>query len=232
MSVAAIVAAAGVGERLRSRLAKPFHVIGGVPLVVHTLKQLSVHPLIDGLIVVFSANNIERLEQLIDEHKIKKIKKIVEGGATRAQSVRNGLKHTDGYDFILVHDGARPFTEHRIIDAAIKKAKTMGAVVVGLPVSSTIKRVDAGKNEVDATLRREQLWQIQTPQVFRSDIIKKAYEQTMDEQAPDDAFLVEQMGGRVGLVEGSPFNIKITTPEDFVLAEAINVFLQNKGKRK
>lgn len=222
MSVSVIVPAAGLGQRLQSNIAKPLCLINNRPLIVLTLEQLSTHPLIDEIIVVASAIERGKTERLIKKNGIKKIKNIIEGGATRTQSVKNGLKYVGVCDFVLVHDGARPFVSHHIISNAIEAVKKNDAVVVGVPLNSTIKRIIPHTQEVNCTLRREEMWQIQTPQVFRRDIIMSAYDNVDGIDACDDAFLVERLGCRVVAVMGSTLNIKITTPEDLMLAQAID----------
>lgn len=229
MSVSAIVAAAGMGVRLQSNVAKPLCLINDRPLILLTLERLSTHPLIDEIVVVASAADRAKMQQLICDNDIKKIKGVIEGGSTRTQSVRNGLVHVGSCDFVLVHDGARPFVSHRIITDAIEAVKKNDAVVVGIPLSSTIKRVTVKTHEVDCTLRREEMWQIQTPQIFRKDIIESAYENADGIDACDDAFLVERLKQRVVAVMGSSLNIKITTPEDLILAQAIDTCSNGAG---
>ena len=222
MKVSAIVPAAGLGLRLKSKVIKPLVAINSKPIIVHTLNRLSSCPSIDEIVVVFNASETSQAKKLIKENNIKKIKDVVAGGDTRTQSVKNGLKCVGDSDFVLIHDGARPFIDQDIVKEAIGAVKKYNAVVVGLPVSSTIKRIDLQSQTVDCTLRRNEMWQIQTPQVFKRDLIVEAYENAEDLDAPDDAFLVERLGHKVALVLGSNLNIKITTPEDLVLAEAIN----------
>jgi 2-C-methyl-D-erythritol 4-phosphate cytidylyltransferase len=174
-------------------------------------------------VVVFNSKHIKTLERLIKERRIKKIKEVVSGGSTRAQSVSNGLSRINNADFVLIHDGARPFIECETITKTIKTACKFGAAIVGIPVKHTIKRIKEKTLEVDCTLRRDKVWEIQTPQVFKKDLITRAYENINNKQSymPDDAFLVERLGHRVALVVGSSLNIKITTPEDLILAKAI-----------
>ncbi len=229
MNVSALVAAAGLGLRLQSSVAKPLCLINDRPLIVLTLERLSTHPLIDKIVVVASAADRAEMQQLIYDNDIKKISGVIEGGSTRTQSVTNGLKHIGLCDFVLVHDGARPFVSHQIISDAIESARKNDAVVVGIPLSSTIKKVTLKTHEVECTLRREEMWQIQTPQVFRKDIIVSAYENADGIDACDDAFLVERLKHRVVVVMGSTLNIKITTPEDLILAQAIDTLTKGAG---
>lgn len=227
MKVTAIVPAAGLGLRLESKTAKPLILINGEPIIIHTLRKLSNHSLINEIIVVFNPKDIPELKKLIKQKQIKKIKDIVEGGPTRKDSVKNGLKSLGNTDFVLIHDAVRPFIEERIITESIETAFKYNAAAVGVPVKSTIKKIKLKDLEVDCTLDRREIWEIQTPQVFRKDLIVNAYNNINGIDAPDDAFLVERLGQRIILVRGSYLNIKITTPEDLTLAQAI--FSLNKA---
>lgn len=227
MKVSAIVPAAGLGLRFKSNIAKPLALINGEPIIIHTLKILSCHPLINEIILVFNSKDIPRVKELIEQKGIKKIVDIVKGGATRKDSVKNGLESLVDADFVLIHDGVRPFIEDKIITNVIIAALESDAAIVGIPVKSTIKRAKKDNLEVDCTLSRDQVWEIQTPQVFRSDLIKRAYDNIEEKDVPDDASLVERLGHRVVLIEGSSFNIKITTPEDLLLAQAISSISKN-----
>lgn len=222
MKISAILPAAGLGLRIKSKIAKPLILLDGLSIIIHTLKIFEVHPLINEIILVFNFKDIPELKKLISKSGIKKAKVIVEGGPTRRESVQNGLKHVSvDSELVLIHDGVRPFIEGEVITKAIEAAKKYGAVVVGLPVKSTIKKVKINNLEVESTLKRDELWEIQTPQVFKKDLIMQAYNNSDGIDALDDAFLVERLGHRVTLIEGSCLNIKITTPEDLLLAQAI-----------
>jgi len=222
VKVTALVAAAGSGLRLKTKTLKPLVLIDKKPIIIHTLKKLSSHPLIKEIIIVFNPAYKQKLENLLKRERIKKVKEIVKGGKTRTQSVKNGLERVKDADLVLIHDGARPFIENKTITQAIKAALKCGAAIVGVPLKSTIKRIKPESLEVDCTLRREQVWEIQTPQVFKKSLIVRAYNMAgKNADMPDDSFLVERLGRRVALVKGSSLNIKITTPDDLVLAKAI-----------
>ncbi|MDD5005270.1 MAG: 2-C-methyl-D-erythritol 4-phosphate cytidylyltransferase [Candidatus Omnitrophica bacterium] len=223
MKVTAIVPAAGLGVRLKSNIAKPLVKINDEAIILQTLRKLSGHPLINDIIVVFNSQDIPELKDLIRQKQIRKIKEVVAGGTFRKDSVKNGLKNVSGdTDFVLIHDGVRPFIEKKIISDVIEAAFKDGAAIVGIPLKSTIKKIKTKVLEVDSTLNRNEVWEIQTPQVFKKDLIMRAYDATDVTDVPDDAFLVERLGQRIVLVEGSPLNIKITTPDDIILAKAIN----------
>jgi len=228
MHTAAIIPAAGFGSRLKNRTSKPLVEIQGIPIIVYTLKAISEHPLIKEVIVVANPSNIGAIKHKIKQHRIKKISKVILGGETRRCSVENGLNALSGTaDFVLIHDAVRPFIRRNIISAVIKEAQRRGAAIVGVPVKATIKQVSSlvsqvsNRRVVEKTIDRRNIWEIQTPQVFRKDFIIKAYKKFKDKDVTDDAMLVEKMGGKVSMVLGSYDNIKVTTPEDLILAEAI-----------
>lgn len=232
VKVTAVVAAAGKGKRM-GKQEKLFISLHGKPLIACTLEALSNTSIINGIILVVRRINRERASrEIVRRYRLKKVSQIVIGGATRTESVYKGLKEVDEEtDFVLIHDGARPFIEEKIIDALVREAQCSGTAVVGVPVRSTIKRVRRGLI-VDSTLDREKLWEIQTPQVFRRQLIKEAYHKAHLEgfRATDDSSLVERIGRRVKIVMGSYDNIKITTPEDLAVAEAILKNQKSKTK--
>jgi 2-C-methyl-D-erythritol 4-phosphate cytidylyltransferase len=223
MKVTAIVTAAGESRRMKKR-EKIFISLCGKPLITYALEVLNNFSIIDEIILVVSRVNQERVRhKIVKKYHLGKITQIVIGGATRTDSVCKGLKKvSEETDFVLIHDGARPFIEEKMIATSLQGAKRFGAAIVGVPVSSTIKKVREGLF-VDSTLAREELWEIQTPQVFKAQLIKEAYHKAQLEgiQATDDSSLVERIGHKVKIVVGSYNNIKITTPEDLTVAEAI-----------
>lgn len=228
MFVSAVVVAAGKGLRLKSKISKPLIRIKSKPLIIHSLEFLNKYHLIKEIIVVANPENAGEIINKIKRHKIDKIKNVVLGGLKRKDSVYNGLKATDECaDMVLIHDSARPFIDDKILGQVIKQAKKYGAAVVGVPVKATIKQVHSPQSTVHSnfivkkTLDRENIWEIQTPQVFRRELILEAYKKFGNENVTDDAMLIEKMGVRVAVVFGSYNNIKITTPEDLVIAEAI-----------
>ncbi len=221
MQVFAIVVAAGRGRRFKSKTPKPLIRLGGKPIIIYSLRALSAHPSIKEIIVVANSLSIRRVTAAIKQYKINKVKAVVLGGARRQDSVYNGLKAVPGQaDLVLIHDGARPFIDAEILSSVIKAAGSCGAAIAGVPVKATIKKVSA-ESIVEKTIDREDLWEIQTPQVFKRDLILSAYRKFGDVKATDDAMLVEKMGGKVNMVLGPAHNIKITTPEDLAIAEAI-----------
>lgn len=221
MRLEAIVLAAGRGARLKSKIPKPLARIIRKPLIIYSLVTLSKHPLIKGIIMVVNARNIQSIIKEIRKYRIRKIEKIVQGGRRRQDSVFNGIKAADkSTDLVLIHDAARPFIDKDTLTSVIKTAQNTGAAIVGVPVKATIKRL-TGKFVVKATIEREGLWEIQTPQVFKKRLILNAYKKFGNADVTDDAMLVEKLGQRVSVVLGSYNNIKVTTPEDLKLAKAI-----------
>ena len=221
MKITALVPAAGLGARMNLDLAKPLFEIRSKPIIIYTLEALQAHPLIDEIVLIFNKEGLDLARDFVKKYKISKVSRVIAGGATRKESVRNGLEVIDSKTaYVLIHDGVRPFVDEGSITRVIEEAKVSGAAVLGVPVKSTVKKVDS-QLEVDSTLKRDQLWEIQTPQVFERELIQKAYLRASKHAVPDDATLVELMGKKVKVVMGSYFNIKITTQEDLLFAGAI-----------
>ena len=222
----AIVLAAGKSSRFnKGKLSKVILSINFKPVIYYSLFSLNKHPGISEIIVVATENNLKDIGRIINKYKINKVKKIVLGGKRRQDSVLCGLKHVNPRsEFVLIHDGARPFINRRIISSVILSAKKFNASVTGVLVKATIKKADCNF-WVKETVDRESLWEIHTPQVFRKEILVKAYQESGGLDFSDDAMLVENSGVRVKLVRGSYSNIKLTTPEDLIIAEAL---LKNK----
>lgn len=220
----AIVLAAGQGKRMGTKVQKQYLEIQGKPILYYSLRAFEESAVIDEIILVVGKEQKEYCqEQIVNKYGITKVKSIVEGGKERYHSVWNGLLEvTDEYVFI--HDGARPFINDAILQRAFDAVQVHRACVVGMPVKDTIKVADEN-GFVEETPERSRLWLIQTPQVFETALVKEAYSRLMKEdiiKVTDDAMVVEQMlGEKVKLVEGSYENIKITTPEDMVVASAL-----------
>lgn len=242
MFVSAIVLAAGKGSRFKSNISKPLIEINSKPIIIYCLKILSKHPRIRDIILVTNSKNLKDIITKIRQYRIGKIKDVVLGGRLRQDSVINALKALNPKtDFVLIHDGVRPLIDKAMVSSLIKEAKSCGAAIMGVPVKATIKEAHGswllpagrhsmahGSSIVKKTLNRDRLWEVQTPQVFRKDLIVEAYKRFGNKEVTDDAALVEKLGAKVKLVRGSYFNLKITTPEDLVLAEAI---LRTKNKK-
>jgi 2-C-methyl-D-erythritol 4-phosphate cytidylyltransferase len=201
------------------RRPKQFLSVGGFPLLVRTLRVLGGTREIGGIVVAAPADEVERTRALLGRYRVRRIIEVVTGGRERQESVWQGLQSLPHWaEIVVVHDAVRPFITPELVRAVIREARSHGAAVCGLPVRETVKRVAEG--EVKATLDREQLWLIQTPQAFRRDLLVEAYEKARRDSfwGTDDAVLVEKLGARVKAVTGLPENIKITTPEDLARA--------------
>lgn len=228
MKVVAIVPAAGEGNRLGARVSglgvrKSFVLLARKPLLIHTLEVLADSSLIDYILVVVHKDDIGSASKIIKKYKIGKIKAIIAGGPTRTESVYNGLNNIDEEtDIVLIHDGARPFITEGLLNKTIRMAKKHGTCVCGINITSTIKEAN-DRSFVTSTIDRTKIFDIQTPQAFRRDIIFKAYQEAQRQgiNATDDAGLVERLGYKIKLIQGLRYNIKITYPEDIILAEAI-----------
>ena len=220
----AIVVAAGKGTRLGGARPKQFLELRGVPVIIHTLRQFERCQEINEVITVLPAEDTAGFESLTKQFELKKAGRAVPGGATRAQSVRNGLNAIADADIVAVHDGVRPFVTPEEIDQVVAAAREKGAAILTSPVADTIKRVQDGR--IIETVARAELRRALTPQCFRFAILKRAYE-TLDElestglEVTDDSFLVERIGIAPTAVNGSARNIKITNAEDLKQAEAL-----------
>ncbi len=225
MHLSAIVVAAGKGLRFRSRIPKLLTKIKSHPAIIYSLHTLGRHPAIKDIILVVNRQNLKGIQAALEKYRIPKIRAVVLGGKLRQDSVYQGLQALPPQtDLVLIHDGARPFIERRLVSVVIKEARRAGAAIVGVPVKNTIKKVafQGTGYRVQGTVERSNLWEIQTPQVFQRSLLAKAYQKFGKSRVTDDAILVEKMGVQVRIVPGSYNNIKITTPEDLVIAEAIS----------
>lgn len=222
MKVAAIIVAAGSGVRMGGSVPKQFMELVGRPVLQHTLARFEACVHVHDLFVVLPAAFVASYHTRIDrEWGISKVRAVIAGGAERHKSVWAGLEAlSEDTEIAMIHDGVRPFVSDRILRESINAARQFGAVVVGLPPKDTIKQIDHAT--VTRTLDRSHLIQAQTPQTFRTEIIRRAYRfaAECDHYSTDDSALVEQMGGKVAVVDGDWKNIKITSPEDLIIAEA------------
>ena len=218
-----IIVAAGSGSRMNMGINKQFIQIKGKEILAYTIDKFYNNKNIDKIVVVSKESELEFIEQsILNKYKFHNIS-VVSGGKERQDSVYNGLLELGGnYEIVLVHDGARPFITNSVIDKSIEEAIKNNAVVVGVPVKDTIKVVN-NHQEVVQTPKRDLLWMVQTPQVFKYNILKNAYDKAYEEgfYGTDDAMLVERSGQVVKMINGSYDNIKITTVEDLDIGEQI-----------
>ena len=213
--VAAIVVGAGSGERMGTD--KIFALLAGKPVIVWSLDVLQGCRAINEIILVLHKDKMETGKEMVAERGLTKVSAICAGGRLRQDSVKKGLEQVQGCRWVLVHDGARPFLTNKLIGDGIEAVRQTGAAVAAVPVKDTVKEVD-GDGLVTRTLERGLLRVVQTPQVFRADILKEAY-LALNGEFTDDAAVVERAGYQVKLYPGDHRNIKITTPEDLLLAE-------------
>ena len=214
MKTTAIIVAAGSGSRFQSETPKQFLDLAGKPIVVHTIERFASAPSVDSIIVVLASENVTRL----GPGGFSKPLKVVTGGATRAESVLNGLNAVDSEtNTVAVHDGARPFVSVEEIERTIEKAKSMGAACLVGPVTDTIKTISG--EEISGTLDRNKLRRAFTPQIFKIEVLRRAFELgDLSDAVTDECYLVEKLGHPIAFVEGSLRNIKITHREDLELA--------------
>ena len=222
--VYALIVAGGRGTRLVSAIPKQYLLLAGVPILVRTLRAFDRCDVIDRLVVVVPSTEIASVrDTMITPVALRKSVAIVAGGPRRQDSVFNGLAAIDSAaSMVVIHDAVRPLVTCESITNCVNVARAHGACILALPVWDTLKRIsDDGR--IEATLPRERLWRAQTPQAFRADLIRRAHERARQEQVlgTDDACLVERLGETVHIVPGNRRNLKITTAEDLVIAEAL-----------
>ena len=218
--VCAIVVAAGNSSRMGG-IDKLFAELLGRPLLYWTLAAFRRCKVIDDVIVVSSRPNLERVDALVREWNLStKVRATVPGGETRQDSVRAGIDASTRPDIVVIHDGARPLVTPDLIERGVALARATGAALCAVPARDTVKVADGEPPLVSATLSRETVWLAQTPQCFDRELLLRAHGMA-EGQATDDAALVEAIGAPVTIYEGSTSNIKVTTPEDLLLAEAL-----------
>lgn len=226
MKVAAIIPAAGVGVRMKRNTPKPYLMLGGKPILARTLAVFEATPEVHEVTVVVHQEDLEYCqEQVIGPYAFKKVLRLVPGGKERQDSVYNALKVLQkdmDLEIVVVHDGVRPFITPEQLRRVIQAARRYGGAILGWPAQDTLKRVSP-KGEVLQTLERHNVWQIQTPQAFQAQLLWRAFVEAYGRNfyGTDEASLVEELQQTVVVVQGSPLNLKITTPEDLLMAEAI-----------
>ena len=221
----AIVPAAGIGSRMGAGSKKPYLLLAGEPVLFHTLRRIKQARGCAEIVVVLhpdefhslSARSRKQMEQQFG------VTKLAQGGPARQDSVWAGLQLTDpGLDIVLIHDAVRPLVDPAVVEEVAAKAAKTGAALAAIPATATVKEADAG-DTVRRTLPRNLIWLAQTPQGFRRAVILEAYRRARQDgfRGTDDSELVERLGGEVSIVPDSPHNMKITTPHDLLLAEAL-----------
>ena len=221
---AAVVLAAGSGKRMGTSVHKQYLLIKGKPVIYYTLRAFELSE-VDEIILVTGADEIDYCSrEIVEKYNFQKVRAVIAGGKERYDSVYEGLKALSDCDYVLIHDGARPLISSVLINANISCVQEKEACITAVPAKDTIKVVD-NKGYVADTLERSKLWQIQTPQSFEYELIMDAYEKMIKDSArgniTDDAMVVEKYTSvRVKLTQSSYKNIKITTPDDIIIAES------------
>ena len=230
--VGALIVAAGSSQRM-GKVNKIFVSLGGKPILAWSVDTCQRHDLVQQIVLVLNSKDLERGQKLREERGWSKVT-LCPGGARRQDSVREGLGKLKNCDWVMIHDGARPFLTRDLIENGLKQAFEIGAAIAAVPVKDTIKLVN-GEGFISGPFQREKLFVAQTPQIFKFDIISKAHDviaanqggsereakQSQEEEFTDDAALLERLGYRVKFYMGTYNNIKVTTPEDLALAEII-----------
>lgn len=218
ISETVIIVAGGSGSRMQSALPKQFILLAGEPILMHTIRQFYYYNPAIETVVVLPEKEISYWKDQCEKLQFKIPHNVVSGGATRFQSVKNGLAAAEGNGVIAVHDGVRPFVPQNVIAEAFKTAREKGNAVVSVALKDSIRKVSGEENKA---ADRSQFRLIQTPQCFKAELLKKAYELPEETTFTDDASVVEKLGEKIILTEGSYENIKITTPEDLLWAEVL-----------
>ena len=224
MNASAIIVAAGSGSRLGFKEPKAFVMLGGHPMLHYSLATLAEIDALREIVIAVPAGLEERARAEAKNAGVSVPVKITPGGIERQDSVRIALDLTSAEtDIVAIHDAARPFADRAVFERCLDAAARFGGAIAAIPVADTLKRADAGR--IVATVARAGLFQAQTPQAFQRKLLIAAHRRALDQRitATDDADLVEQAGGRVEIVEASALNLKITTPADLVVAEALAV---------
>ncbi|MBI4305061.1 MAG: 2-C-methyl-D-erythritol 4-phosphate cytidylyltransferase [Chloroflexi bacterium] len=213
-----IVVAAGRSTRMQG-IDKVFVPVSGRPLLGYCLHVFERSPVVGRIALVVSESNLAEARRFVAERLYEKVRAIVAGGARRQDSVRKGLEALPGGEWVAVHDGARPFIDEDMLERGLAAVQTAGAAIAAIPVKDTIKSVGQDR-VIKGTPPRESLWAAQTPQIFNRALLARAHREVLKD-VTDDAAMVEDLGQKVTVFEGSPLNIKVTAPEDLLIAEAI-----------
>lgn len=221
----AIIPAAGFGNRLSGKVKKQFKPLSGKPLLYYSVNTFQYSHCIDEIVLVVPKEDIEfTRNNIVKKYSFNKVKKLIKGGEERYISVQNGFKAISGdTKIVVIHDAARPFVSSSTIEYVVNNAQEYGSAITSLLVKDTLKEVYPNDNKIKKTVSRENIWRSQTPQAFKYEILKEAYEKSEIEELEitDESQLVEHAGYDVKIIKGSELNIKITTSEDLELAESI-----------
>ena len=214
----ALVVAGGKGTRIKSKLPKQFLELNGLPILMHTINAFYKYSTSIQVILVLPEDDFDTWKELCKKHNFNKPVQLQNGGDTRFQSVKNGLLKIEGAGLVAIHDGVRPLVSEDIIGASFRLAAVHQSAVAAVRLKESIRMTDQDNTK---SVDRSRFRLIQTPQTFQVDLIKKAYQSKDDPSLTDDASVAERAGHTISLFEGSYENIKITTPEDLIIAEAL-----------
>ena len=213
-----IIVAGGSGSRMGSIIPKQFLKLLGLPILMHTLKKFQQTVVGGEIILVLPEKEQSTWQSLCEKHQFDIPHQIVNGGETRFHSVQNALQKLNKKSIVAIHDGVRPLVSETVINNCIQSAEKFGAAIPALPMQDSLRKISENGSQI---AERNQFVLVQTPQCFQSEVILKAYQQEYHKSFTDDASVVEQLGHNIYLVEGNKENIKITTPEDLKMAEAL-----------
>lgn len=216
-----------------SAVPKQFMILGGLPLLVHSLRVLQASPLVSEIVLAVPESDRHTCQvDIVPQYGLTKVTQVVAGGARRQDSVRHALQAAGGdLDVVLVHDAVRPFLTEDMIERVVARAREVGGAIVAIPMRDTVKEA-SDDMIIQRTVDRQQLWLAQTPQAFRASVLRETHEKAEAEgvQATDDALLFERYGHTVAIVEGRGDNIKVTRPEDLIMGEAVLAAKRNSEK--
>ncbi|MDD4144635.1 MAG: 2-C-methyl-D-erythritol 4-phosphate cytidylyltransferase [Prolixibacteraceae bacterium] len=218
MNKYALIVAGGTGSRMNSDIPKQFLELNGLPVLMHTIDAFHSYDKNIGLILTLPEKLSKRWEELCERYHFKIAHKIASGGQTRFHSVKNGLSLIDSEGIVFIHDGVRPLISRNTIEHCYETAVKKGNALPVIPLSESVREISEGNNK---SADRNRFFLVQTPQTFRVSLIKNAYQKEYSENFTDDATVLESCGTPVNLVEGNRQNIKITYPEDLIVAEAL-----------
>lgn len=216
--VGVVVVAAGESRRMGG-VDKIFAPLLGMPLIAHTVELFELSALVQELVLVLSPSRVDEGVALAQERRWQKVVAICPGGLCRQNSVRNGLERLSSCDWVVVHDGARPCLDSELLQRGLEAVRETGAAVAAIPATDTVKVVSS-RGLVESTPNREHLWMVQTPQIFDYQLFLRAH-QTCHQELTDDAAMVEALGHPIKVFMGSYHNLKVTTPQDLILAETL-----------
>ena len=214
----ALIVAGGSGQRMENSIPKQFLLVHNKPILLHTVEKFSKTNLFDKIILVLPSNYRISWDQIVKDYSFHSKITLVDGGNSRYESVKNGLKEVDNEGYVAIHDGVRPLVSESLIRKCMNELLENTSAVPSIPLVDSIRKVNNSVNEI---ANRNNFRIIQTPQCFHSVLLKKAYEQIEDNEQTDDASVFEKFGQKIHLVEGEPMNIKITVASDLLIAEAI-----------